>query len=401
MEILDLRSHLERRVGSYGASDAPPHLPARLAGRIADWMAARRAARRQVPVDGPLVVSIGNLRVGGTGKTPVTMALASDLAERNIAGVILTRGYGSTTSGPLVIEADDPRGADEARLMAGTLAAKPWSVVQSRRREYGLVAALSVEPTPRVLIVEDGFQTGAVGRHFDVLILDAWTRQGDTIRPRTGPVLPFGPYRETARGADRAQVWLLETGDPGPSPEGGPAVTGFARRLEIRPARDGVEEPGAATYGLLGGLARPEGFEAACTEALATPPVLAVRCRDHSPYDRKLLDRILAAGGTCGVNTWITTGKDWIKLADFWPADVPVLLADLSLDWTGRETLPDLVEERLKVLGAGNPEISSSVTTAMKFTRTPASMETRSVLPLSWPWNVNRAFAWNDGMFPL
>lgn len=355
MEILDLRPRLERVLASQPARSAASNPLARLAGCVADGLAGRRASRRQPAPDHTLVVSIGNLRVGGTGKTPVTTALARTLADRGIAGTILTRGYGAAEAGPLVVAPDDPRGGDEARLMAAGLATLPWAVVQSRNRPEGLALAVAASPAPRVVILEDGYQTGRLGRHLDVLILDAWTVGDGAVVPVAGHVLPFGPYRETAAGARRAHVWLVESAEPAAAPTANRSVTGFLRLPHLRSVESAAGAPRDAAYGLLAGLARPEGFEAGCEGLLPRPPVLAVRCRDHATYDADLVGRILAAGSARGVGAWLTTGKDWVKLARHWPPAIPVQVVDLTVAWTGRETLPDLVEERLLALGAGGP----------------------------------------------
>ena len=134
MEILDLRPWPERRLSGGPAPSGDPGPLARLAGQLADRLTARRVAARRPPTADSLVVSVGNLRVGGTGKTPVTVALATDLAARGITGAIVTRGYGAAAAGPLVVAPDDPRAADEARLMARALTGRPWSVIQARRR---------------------------------------------------------------------------------------------------------------------------------------------------------------------------------------------------------------------------------------------------------------------------
>lgn len=365
MQIVDQRSRLEQLL-SRPAPATAPRWPARLAGRLADELAAARAARRQPPPSGVLVLSIGNLRVGGTGKTPLVQSLALDLQARGVAdGAILLRGHGSAASGPLAVDPDDPAAADEARLLAAAVRAGGWTVVQARRRSAGVAWLRRERPRLRLLVLEDGFQTAGVGRHLDALILDTWTEDGGFITARTGAVLPFGPYRETARGAARAHVWLLETAAPPPHPAaglgGGEAprtILCFQRRhaLHVPPDRpEGLialaHDPEVA-WGLVAGLARPEPFEAAARELLRREPVLAVRCCDHCAYDRGQVAAILAEGRQAGVAAWLTTAKDWVKLQALWPAGAPVLLVRQKVTWTGNKTLPALVEERLQRMSA-------------------------------------------------
>jgi len=357
MEIVDFRPSPERMLAGASSRWNSGHALARLAGRLANFVATSRAARRQAPPSGVLVVSVGNLRVGGTGKTPVVGALAEELASRGIPGAIITRGYGAVAAGPLVVRPEDIRAADESRLLARQIGPVGWTVIQARRRDRGLAFALDVSPPPRVILLEDGYQTARLGRHVDVLILDAWDECDGMIQPVAGPVLPFGPYRETAAAAARADVWLLEAANlAGDSTAGlghGIAVAGFVRRLRLADLEGATPPASAAVHGLVAGLARPERFEAGCTDLLPRPPALAVRCRDHCRYDPALMRRILAAGARCGVTAWVTTEKDWVKLQDVWPLSAPIQVVELTVTWTGRKTLPDLVEERLKNLSTG------------------------------------------------
>ena len=103
-----------------------------------DRIQARRVGRRPAPPPDPWIVSVGNLALGGTGKTPVVAELARDLAAAGHTGCVLTRGYGSPLAGPLRVDADNPGAGDEARMMAQRLDSTEWPVVQSRNRPRGL-----------------------------------------------------------------------------------------------------------------------------------------------------------------------------------------------------------------------------------------------------------------------
>ncbi len=94
---------------------------------------------------------------------------------------------------------------------------------------------------------------------------------------------------------------------------------------------------------LVSGLARPEGFEAACASALGRAPRLSVRCADHCRYEPGLLDRVLAAGRARGIAAWVTTEKDWVKLQPRWPAALPLSVARLEVRWTSAPALPEVV----------------------------------------------------------
>jgi tetraacyldisaccharide 4'-kinase len=365
MDVLELRSLPERWLAGRTASAPGRRIVGlhAMAGSVADWLVARRVARRLPPVGDAFVVSVGNLRVGGTGKTPVVAALGAALADRGVPGAVLTRGYGGRAAGPLAVCPDEPLAADEARLLARRLRDRGWMVVQSRDRAAGRAWLGRHAPDRRVILLEDAFQTRGLGRDLDVLILDAWrTADGGVIEPVTGAVLPFGPYRETARGARRAEIWLLETAGPLPEAPPGVTVCGFERRNALAAARG--ELPTGVPLALVCGLARPERFEAAAASALPGRELsLSVRCRDHADYRPALVRRILEAGRRAGAGGWLTTEKDWVKLASVWPATVPVAVLRQDVVWTWTPTLPDVVEERRREFPGGPDRTRSGAPT--------------------------------------
>ncbi len=364
MRILDLRPRTVRimsNLWSRGTSvrglqadhSGSPHMAARLTAKVTDGLIARRVAARNLGESGPALVSIGNLALGGTGKTPVVAALADDLASSGLKGAVLTRGFGSPLAGPLTVDPDNDLAGDEARLIATILAGRGWPVIQARRRVRGLDYLLEEYPATEVVIVEDGHQTARLGRHLDVVILDGWFvdrhRDCEKVHAVTGPVLPFGPWRESSTGADRAGIWLLETGADTPGEGmGGQSVTTFQRKLSLRDPRNDqkIESPDGRPA-ILSGIARPEAFENSLVEVLPCEAVLAVRCGDHARYAPRLVAVITSAASDAGADYLVTTAKDWVKLKPFWPADFPVLVADLEICWGPGKTFPEIVVERL------------------------------------------------------
>lgn len=364
MKTLDLRPRPVRLMSRLwgrapairGDLDSPPeplNILARGMNRITDGFMARRVAGRRLDTGGPAIVSVGNLALGGTGKTPVVAALAGDLAAAGWRGAVLTRGFGSPLSGPLEVDPKNVLAGDEARLMASVLTPHQWPVFQARRRNRGLESLLALHPDTDIVIVEDGHQTAGLGRHLDIVILDAWTTGGPADDPRlhpvTGAVFPFGPWRESSRGADRAGIWLLETTHPVPAGgANGQAVACFSRHLSLREAEDGSP---AGQLGLrpavLSGIARPEAFEISVRGILAHEPVLAVRHGDHAAYGPREVDRIMAAMQEAKADFLVTTAKDWVKLEPFWSRGPRALVADLEIRWGPGPSLPQRVEDFL------------------------------------------------------
>ncbi|MBK8166066.1 MAG: tetraacyldisaccharide 4'-kinase [bacterium] len=351
MNTVDLRPAAIRRLTAawQGGERRPPSLLADTWTRLADAWQARRAAGRPAPAGAALVVSIGNLALGGTGKTPVTAQLARDLAAGGLRGAVLTRGYGSRLEGPCRVCADTPGAGDEARLLAGMLASAGWTVVQARRRARGISWLAAHEPGLDVLLVEDGHQTAGVGRHLDILIVAAAAdTSGPTLRPLAGRVAPFGPWRESAVGAARAAVWLVEAGETLPAGPAGTTVAAFRREYRFEGGA-----PAGRSVALLSGIARPEVFEAAAAQLLVAEPALVIRCRDHEPYGDRLLARIDGLLRSAAIDAVVTTAKDRVKLAARWDGRPGLRVLEMQVRWTGALALPDLVRERLDAVRRG------------------------------------------------
>ncbi|HXK47312.1 MAG TPA: tetraacyldisaccharide 4'-kinase [Deltaproteobacteria bacterium] len=145
-------------------------------------------------VPGVVVVSVGNIEAGGTGKTPLTMALASELSSRGLRTCIVTRGYRGTLKGPVVVERHHTSGevGDEALLMARTLSVP---VIKSPDRVKGALLA-RVRFGCEVVVLDDAFQHRRIGRDMDIVLVSR-----DVARER---LLPAGALREHASALGRA-----------------------------------------------------------------------------------------------------------------------------------------------------------------------------------------------------
>ncbi len=366
MEILDLRPGVIRRFnrnwdGVPGKTSAlrvdTSGAVSRLVGAVTDAVVSRRVRLRPAPSALPKLVSVGNLAVGGTGKTPVVMALARALASLGRTGAVLTRGFGSGLKGPLRVTRDNTLAGDEARLMAWQLAALDWPVVQARRRPAGLSFINQEFPHLDYVLLEDAHQTSGLPRHLDVLILDSWEMAGvgsnQVLVPRTGPVFPFGAWRESARGAERAGILLVETGQAVPSlGDREQSVASFQRNFNLSDPQGHVV-PGLVDtpYALLSGIARPAAFERAVSREIGAPAALSIRCRDHVSYGPRLMRRVETALQKANTEILLTTCKDWVKLETQIPAGLKVILVELAVSWGQTNALPQLVEERLDLPG--------------------------------------------------
>ncbi len=312
---------------------------------------------------GAKVISIGNISVGGTGKTPVTMAVAQLLLEHGCRPAVLSRGYGRQGSGiVLVSRGDGPlcsvsESGDEPYVLAEKLRRVPVCVAGDRvAGARHLIEACS----PQVIVLDDGFQHRRLHRDLDIVLVDT----GDFFA--NNRVLPAGPYREPASSLARADLVLVtdrETGADvdiaafaGEAALHGPALVAGVSFVHTELFYPGTGKTGPLTS-LIGekvlpvcGLARPEQFAETLRRAGAVP-AQPVFFRDHVHYTERELAEITRGFYRSGASWLVTTRKDWVKLAQLrLPEDIPVAVLEMRaklseraqsfvLRWLQREVL--------------------------------------------------------------
>jgi len=157
----------------------------------------RTGALRATRVRAPVVV-VGNLTAGGTGKTPLALALAEALAARGLHPGFVSRGYGGSAQGAReVARDDDPRVVGDEPLL---LAASGHPTYVARRRAGAAQALLAAHPRVDVVIADDGLQHYALARDCEIVVVDAARKLGN------GWLLPAGPLREPASRMARADA---------------------------------------------------------------------------------------------------------------------------------------------------------------------------------------------------
>lgn len=162
------------------------------------WLAARR-------VDRPVVV-VGNLTVGGSGKTPLAVWLAGRLRERGVRVGIVSRGYGGSATGVLRVAPDtDPAVAGDEPVLLARRTGAP--VVVSRARAAG-AAALAGEVD--LILADDGLQHYALARDLEIVVVDGRRRYGNAR------LLPAGPLREPVARLATADLVVVNGGAAAP-----------------------------------------------------------------------------------------------------------------------------------------------------------------------------------------
>lgn len=270
----------------------------------------------KVPVQ---VISVGNLTVGGTGKTPVVMALAEKLAASGKKVVILNRGYGA----PEPLDYGEPRSAangDEAWMMRRRLP-DSVKVIVGRNRVANAKRAIE-EHQPDVILLDDGFQHLKLKRDLDIVLID-----GDKLLGNRH-LLPVGPLREPLAALRRANaVWVTKNpsaeslervrswAGPGIPVVGVPFETAGFQRLSddaLLPPETLAGKPALA----FSGIAQPEAFAASLKECGVTL-VGHLEFGDHHWYTPADVDRILSRESEDTL--LITTEKDRVKIASLIP----------------------------------------------------------------------------------
>ncbi|MEX2207549.1 MAG: tetraacyldisaccharide 4'-kinase [Myxococcota bacterium] len=296
------------------------------------------------------VVSIGNLAVGGSAKTPVAAFLARSLHARGVRVALLSRGVGGTRTRETCVVADGERillAADEAGDEPVLLAASaPGVPVLAGVQRVALGRRAITEFGARVLLLDDGFQHHRLARDLDLVCLDARLGLGN------GHVLPRGPLREPVSALSRAHALVFTRATPGDAPPPGasrlpaavPQLRVGVRKLGLRPLAGGERAALAtlrgARVGLLAAIARPDRLERELGELGAV--VVEQRVfRDHHRYRRDDL------AGLDPDLRWVTTAKDAVKLEPAWDASGVVTVLEEEVDARSGAALADFVAARL------------------------------------------------------
>ena len=289
------------------------------------------------------IISVGNLTVGGTGKTPVVAWLAERLQQQGRRVAILTRGYHRALGATGLVDTDGVEApaacyGDEPVLLARRL--PRISVLVGDDRVANARGALQHRGV-NLLLLDDGFQHWALARDLDVVLLDGARPFGN------GALLPLGTLREPDAALRRAHLLLVHQPDGTAEVStalrqrlqqlqiAAPVVPFRYRAVDVHEPLTGQTHPTDMLRGarvrLLSSIAQPDRFEDLARQ-LGAQVVTHVRYPDHHPY---------AAADWRRFNDghhepWLTTEKDWMRLeplarASAGSAPVWVLRIDVAL----------------------------------------------------------------------
>ncbi len=318
----------------------------------------RRIIGRPQPWGDTTVLSVGNLEIGGNGKTPLAIHLLQYLEQKDERPVYISRGFGSTAEsldavtvfaswadgrwptpadGLRWIPREDRAGADEIGDEGAVVAMRcPTTPLVFSRDKLRAIELAREMFRPSHIILDDAFQSWGVPRDRDIVLLDAEHPLGN------GHVLPAGTLREDPTALARAN-WIGINGCEATSPPLRYAemvqaacgrtlpVFGIVRKLALDDAIEGgaarrVEDGLAA----LSSIARPQRFERELN-GNAGGLELAIRFPDHYRYRAADIATIRRALAGRHIRNLVTTEKDWVKLREFDLSFARVLVGRLEL----------------------------------------------------------------------
>lgn len=286
--------------------DAAPML--RLLLAPLGWIYGVSVARRLVKTT-PLklsipVISLGNITVGGTGKTPLARLIRSELTVLLGGPVaILSRGYGGSLAGPLLVDRTQHSAAevgDEPLMLAAD-----GPVIIARDRKAG--GQFAVAAGVRAIVLDDAHQNPALAKDLSVVVIDGQTGFGN------GHLVPAGPLREpVVKGLARADVVIIMGALSQDSLDDLVDYQGTLLAAALKPTATNIK---GKVLGFCG-IGRPEKFDATLRE-LGLDVVDMYPFPDHHFYKPdelvRLAQRAMAEGATL-----VTTAKDFVRLsADF------------------------------------------------------------------------------------
>jgi tetraacyldisaccharide 4'-kinase len=328
--------------------DRPAGLVAGLLSPLgAVWEAAGRLHRRLArPYCAPIpVVCVGNLVVGGAGKTPVALALGQWLSAHGLRAHIVCRGYRGRLAGPILADPSRHSAAavgDEALLLGRSL---PCWVARDRVASIRAAATAGAE----AVVVDDGFQNPAFAKTLSLLVVDAAYRFGN------GHVVPGGPLRERlTRGLARADAVVLVRGGGEPDCGGAFQMLGDRPVVTAEVAPIAGERFAGARLLAFAGIGRPAKFFATL-RGLGAELIEARAFPDHHRFQAREVSALRHAARRTR-SRLVTTAKDIVRVPPAERDGIEVL--DIEIRWPEPERLARLLTPILDAAhGGGHPTI--------------------------------------------
>lgn len=272
-----------------------------------------RGTLRAQRLCGP-TISVGNLSVGGAGKTPFVILLGELLQARGIAFDVLSRGYGRSSRGVAFVDPQgSPRDFGDEPLLIGRRLGVPV-IIGEDRHAAGLAGEHKLGP--RMHLLDDGFQHRSLARDFDIVLVT-----GDDVHDR---LLPAGRLREPLASLRRADAVVLSSAV---KPEDLP----LDKQLVWRTRRDIVLREPPPTPVAFCAIARPKQFFLQLRFAGCEPAAEAA-FRDHHAYTQSDVHDLMQLRERCQGGGFITTEKDAINLGELKSQLQPLAVVPVKME---------------------------------------------------------------------
>ncbi len=302
------------------------------------------------------VISIGNITLGGTGKTPLVVWLCNYLHQQNLSCAVLTRGYKTHTKKHNTSNKTTSMITDEPAVLSENC--RQVEVIVDPDRVAGAVKAIK-KFGAKALIMDDGFQHRRLARDLDIVTVDATQPFG------YGKIFPAGLLREPLTSLRRADAVVITRCDQIPEPELGKIenklrvinpnillAQSIHAAVNIKSTDDSetsIEQlKGSKIYAFCG-IGNPNAF-IYTIEALGAEIIGSKLYNDHYQYTQSDLDDIYTQAGFAGADLILTTQKDWTKIKPLKPDLKDIRLAYLAVEIkfiAGRDRLTCLIKDTL------------------------------------------------------
>ncbi len=307
------------------------------------------------------VISVGNLVLGGTGKTPTVQYIARLLSQQGLKPAIVSRGYRGRAKELVNIVSNGDNillsailAGDEPFMLAESLPGVP--VLTGSRRIFPCRHAIEQFEVD-VIILDDGFQHLSIKRDIDIILFDGTALAGNSR------IFPGGPLREPVEALNRCQAFLIT----GKNETNRQRIQHFSELLTDRFPEKPIYSSSVnkitllhrdmtvcvditlSTYFGFCGIANPLRFKESLDSA-GVPLASFLPLKDHTIYNQPLLSSICKKAMACGADKLVTTEKDFVKLKDL-TIDLPIYI--LRAQYQMEKAFDLFLEEQLKQCNPG------------------------------------------------
>jgi len=284
------------------------------------------------------VISIGNITVGGSGKTSLAAYIAQTLLTEGKRVAVVARGYGRPSRGPVIVSSEShfdwKQCGDEPAALAKSIPGLKI-YVDSSKTEAAIRAA---QDGFEYIIVDDGFQHRKLFRDLDIVCLDSNRPFGNRL------LLPSGMLREPQSALNRADAFVIMGSNANITRELPSKPIFHARKLiaSIKSLSGHAVDIGDQKLIAFCGLGNPESFRKSLAESGCRIDRF-LTYRDHYIYSKRDIEKIADYIRQAKLDGAITTLKDFVKIEEFWPSEIPLYRLEITIELDNKSEFDKLI----------------------------------------------------------